>query len=75
LEEPKLERTLNTSSSVGIETKMLLSSSKIIGGKSSASSSSKSGEEEVNKLAKLVIKELPIAALSESHPLLWFTKS
>jgi hypothetical protein len=52
LEEPKLERTVNTSSSDEIEIRRLLSSSETIGGKSSASSSSISKEEEANKLAK-----------------------
>jgi hypothetical protein len=52
LEEHKLERTLNTSSSEGIEIRELLSSSEMIGGKSSANSSSISGEEVANRLAK-----------------------
>jgi hypothetical protein len=52
LEEPKLERTLNTSSSVGIDIRKIFSSAEMIGGKSSASSSSIVGEEEANRLAK-----------------------
>jgi hypothetical protein len=52
LEEPKLERTLKTSSSEGIEIRVMFSSSEMIGGKSSASSSSISEEEVANRLAK-----------------------
>jgi hypothetical protein len=52
LEEPKLERTLNTSSSVGIDIRKIFSFVEMIGGKSSTSSSSIVGEEEANRLAK-----------------------
>jgi hypothetical protein len=69
LEESILERTLNTSSSVGIETSAKFSSSEMIGGKRSESSSSIGGEEEENRLEKWSTKFPPIAALSESQPL------
>jgi hypothetical protein len=68
LDESILERTLNTSSSVGMEIRAMFSSSVMIGGKRSASSSSIGGEEEENRLEKWSTKILPIAVLSESQP-------
>jgi hypothetical protein len=68
LDEPKLERTLNTSSSVGIAISKMLSSAVMIGGKSSANSSSISGDVEAKRLEKCETKEPPIYALSENQP-------
>ena len=69
MEELILERTLNTSSSVGMETRTMFSSSVMIGGKRSESSSSIAEEEEENRFEKWSTKFPPIAALSESQPL------